>query len=79
MAMWCVNSFPTVVFCNVRKMKKLLEDMYQLIQYSNGIQAEKPRFECWQGQDFSSLHNFQTGSGTYPVGTGGKADHSPHI
>jgi hypothetical protein len=60
-------------------------------RYSDELRAGRPGFDSRQGQDFSRLHNVQTGSGahpaTYPMGTGAifpgvkrqgrEADHSP--
>jgi hypothetical protein len=45
-------------------------------RYSDGLRAGRPKeFESRQGQDFSSLHSVQTGSGarpaSYPTGIGG--------
>jgi hypothetical protein len=46
-----------------------------LSRYDNGLRAARPGFDSRQGQDFSLLHNVQTGSGahpaSYPMGTGG--------
>jgi hypothetical protein len=43
-------------------------------QYSDGLWAGWLMFNFWQNQDFSRLHNIQTGPGaqlaSYPMGTG---------
>jgi hypothetical protein len=41
--------------------------MGSLSRYSDGLRAGLPKFDSRQGQDFSLVHNIQTGSGAHPA------------
>jgi hypothetical protein len=63
-----LSLFCCSIFCRITvidKWETLVK--YLLSLYSDGLRASWPGFESRQEQDFSLLHNIQTGSGAYPT------------